>query len=299
MAINTGSFGLALWPGINKWYGEEYNEFKTQWTDVFTKYSSRKAWEEDVLFSALGLAQIKGEGAPVTYDTMQQGFVDRYTHVEYASGFIITKVMVEDDLYDIIGNKKAKALGYIARQTKEVVASNVLARAWNSSFTYGDGVSLLNTAHKFQAGGTWQNTPTASVQLSETALEQAYIDISKYTDDRGSRIMVKPQKLIVPTDLDFEANKIMRTEYQVDSNNNTVNLVRSRFPEGVFVNNYLTNTTQWYIITDVQDGMKYFERRADTFTFDDDFDTDNAKYKFTTRYSFGASDKRAIYGSGN
>lgn len=299
MAVNTGNFGLALWPGINKWFGEEYNEFKTEWTQIFTQHKSRKAWEEDVLFSGLGLAQTKGEGASVTYDNMQQGFVDRYTHVEYASGFIITKVMVEDDLYDVVAQRKAKYLAYIARQTKEVIGANVLARAWNSNYVYGDGVSMLSTAHKFQAGGTWGNTPSASVQLSETALEQAYIDISKFTDDRGNRIMITPQKLIVPTDLDFEANKIMKTEYQVDSNNNTVNLVRSRYPGGVHLNHYLSNATQWYIITDARDGLKMFERRPDTFTFDDDFDTDNAKYKFTTRFSFGISEKRSIYGSGN
>jgi len=299
MAINSGSFGRALWPGINAWYGKAYAEYATEYDKIFEVEKSTKQFEIDMSVSSFALAIQRGEGAAVSYDTEQQGFQEKYTHVEFALGFIITKIIYDDDQYDIVGKRKAQVLAMAARQTKETFHANILNRAFNTSYVYGDGKELCNSVRPNIRGGTWSNIIATAADISEAALEQACIDISKYTDDRGSRIMVKPQKLIVPTDLDFEANKIMRTEYQVDSNNNTVNLVRSRFPGGVCINNYLTNTTQWYIITDVKDGMKYFERRADTFTFDDDFDTDNAKYKFTTRYSFGASEKRAIYGSGN
>lgn len=226
-----------------------------------------------------------------------QGYTDRYVHAKFTLGFIITREMVEDDQYDIIGKKKASALAFSARQTKEVLAANVLNRAFNGNYTYGDGVALCVNNHPNVAGGTWSNIPAVASDISEAALEQAYIDLGKYTNDRGLRIAVRPQKLVIPVDLDFEANKIMKTEYEVGTNNNTVNLVRSRFPGGVTVNHYLSDTDAWFIITDVPDGMKYFERRADTFTYDDDFDTDNAKYKYTARYSFGCTDKRAIYGS--
>ncbi len=297
MAINTGSFGRALWPGINAWYGKAYDEFATEYTEIFTKHSSKKSREEDVSISSFGLAIQTGEGAPVTMDTEQQGFTDVYQHAKFTLGFIITKEMYEDDLYDVVGERKAKGLAFAMRQTKEVVGANVLNRAFNTSYTYGDGVTLVNSAHKNIAGGTWSNTPSAAADISETALEQAIIDIQHFTDDRGKRIHVKAEKLIVPIELDFETAKILKTEFEVGTTSNTVNVVRGRFPMGYHVNHYLTDTDAWFIITNVQNGMKYFERRADTFSMDDDFDTDNAKYKATARYSFGASDKRCIYGS--
>lgn len=297
MAINTGSFGKALWPGVNEWYGKAYDEFDVEWSKVFTTRKSRKNFEEDISVSSFGLALQKGEGQPVSYDTEQQGFIDRYTHVVYSLGFIITRELVEDDLYDVAGERKAKGLAFSMRQTKEVVAANILNRAFNSSFTYGDGKELCNSARPNIAGGTWSNIIAVAADISEAALEQACIDIGKYTNDRGLRIAVKPQKLIVPVDLDFEANKIMETQYEVGTNNNTVNLVRSRFPKGVVINHYLTDTDAWFILTNVPNGMTHFERRADDFKMDDDFDTDNAKFKASARYSFGCSDKRSIYGS--
>lgn len=295
--INTGSFGKALWPGINKWYGDSYAEFQTEYDKIFTKNTSRKAFEEDVGTSMFGLAQQKGEGQAISYDSAQQGFIDRYTHVTYGLGFVITKEMVEDDLYDVIGKKRASALAFSMRQTKELLGANILNNGFTGGPTYGDGVSLLNASHPNVAGGTYSNILSTAADLSEAALEQAVIDLGKYTDDRGKRIAVRPMKLVVPVDLVFEADKIMKTEYEVGTANNTVNVVRSKFPGGVVVNHYLTDVDAWFIITDVKDGMKYFERRGDSFTQDDDFDTDNAKFKATARYSFGCTDKRSIYGS--
>ena len=298
MAINTGSFGKALWPGINKWYGDAYSEWPVEWDKLFEKNTSRKAFEEDVSMSPFGLAQQKGEGASINYDSAQQGFVDRYTHVTYGLGFIITKEMVEDDQYDVIGPKRAKALAFSMRQTKEILGANVLNKAFSGSgVLYGDGKTLVATDHPNVAGGTWSNQIAVAADLSEAALEQACLDIQGWTDDRGKRIAVKPQKLVVPYTLDFEANKIMKTEYEVGTANNTVNVVRSRFPGGVVLNHYLTDTDAWFILTNVPGGPKYFARREDAFTQDDDFDTDNAKFKATARYSFGATDKKGIYGS--
>lgn len=297
MAINTGSFVKALWPGVNAWYGKSYNEFKVEFTDLFESHTSRRPWEEDVGFSGFGLAQVKGEGASVTYDTARQGFVNRYTHVVYALGFIITKEMVDDDQYDTIGQSRASALAFSLRQTKEILGANVYNRATNASYTGGDGQPLGSASHPNIAGGTWSNMPSVAADISEAALEQATIDLQKYTNDRGLRIAVRPKKLIVPVDLDYEANKIMRTEYEVGTANNTVNLVRSRFPGGVTINHYLTDTDAWFIMTDVPNGMKYFSRQDDSFDSDDDFDTNNAKFKAQFRCSFGWTDPRAIYHS--
>lgn len=293
--ITTGNFAKALWPGVNAWYGKAYNDYPVEYTKLFDTFKSRKAWEEDVFVSGFGLAQQKGEGASIAYDSMQQGFITRYTHVEYALGFIITRNMVEDDQYDVIGSAKAKALARSMRQTKEIIAANVYNRAFNSSYVGSDSVSLGSASHVNVAGGTWSNMPSVAVDISEAALEQAIIDIAKYTDDRGLKIAYKPEALIVPVDLWAEADKILKTEYQVDTANNTVNVVRSRFPMGATISHYLTDTDAWFVRTDVDNGMKYFERRADSFDADNDWDTDNAKYKATARYSFGWSDPRCMY----
>lgn len=298
MAITTGNFAKALWPGVNAWYGESYTDFKTEYTDIFTSHKSKKHYEEDVLVSSFGLAFQKNEGAAVQYDTERQGFTTRYTPVEYALGFVITKNMVADDLYGIVGPRRSKALARSLRQTKETVGANVLNRAFTSGYTGGDGSILCVSSHANVAGGTWSNVIATAADISEAALEQAVIDMGKYTDDRGLKIAVRPKKIVVPVDLDFDVNKIMKTEYEVGTSSNTVNLVRSRFPSGVAINHYLTDTDAWFILTsEDQNGMKYFERAADSFDMDNDFDTSNAKFKAEGRYSFGWTDPRAIYGS--
>ncbi|MEX0932333.1 MAG: Mu-like prophage major head subunit gpT family protein [Parcubacteria group bacterium] len=264
---------------------------------MFDSHTSRKAWEEDVGISSFGLAKIKGEGAGVEYDNEQQGFITRYTHVTYALGFIVTKEMFEDDLYDVVGERRARGLAFSMRQTKETVAANVYNRAFNSSYTFGDGKELLATDHPNVAGGTWSNELTTAADLSEAALEQACIDLMKFENDRGLKISIMPKCLVVPVDLVYEAEKILRTPLEVGTANNTVNVVRGKFPDGLKVNHYLTDTDAWFIRTNSPDGMKYFSRRDDSFSMEDDFDTDNAKFKATTRYSFGSTDQRGIFGS--
>ena len=295
--ITTGSFAKALWPGVNAWYGKSYNEYPVEHDKLFEKFTSRKAWEEDVGVTSFGLAMLKGEGAPVMFDTEQQGFVSRFTHAEYALGFIITKNMVEDDLYDVVGQRKANSLAFSMRQTKETVAANVYNRAFTSTYTGGDGLELLSDAHINVAGGTWANELATAADISEAALEQALIDIAGFTNDRGLKIAVRAKNIIVPKELDFEVNKILKTQYEVGTANNTVNVVRGRFPGGVVVNHYLTDTDAWFIRTDAPHGMKHFERRADSFSMDNDWDTDNAKFKATARYSFGWTDPRGLFGS--
>lgn len=295
--INTGSFVKALWPGVNAWYGKAYDEFGVEWTDLFEQYTSRRAWEEDVGYSGFGLFQVKGEGSGINYDSARQGFVSRYTHVMYALGFIITKEMVDDDQYDVIGQARASSLAFSARQTKEILATNVYNRAFNSSYVGGDGQPLISSSHPNISGGTWSNRPTTYGDLTEATLEQATIDLQKYTNDRGLRIAVRPKSLIIPVDLDYEANKIFQTEYEVGTANNTKNIVRSRFPGGIKINHYLTDTDAWFIRTNVPNGMKYFSRMDDVFDSDDDFDTNNAKFKAMFRCSWGWTDPKALYAS--
>lgn len=297
MAQTTGLWPKILWPGLNAIYGKAYNEWDEEWSKIFTRNKSSRAYEEDLSVSSFGLAQEKGEALAVQYDSEMQGFVDRYMHVTLALGFIISKELYEDQQYDVVGERKAKGLAFSMRQTKEIIGANILNRAFNTSYTYGDGKALVVSDHPNVAGGSWSNVMAVASDLSEAALETAFIDISKYTNDRGLRIAVKPSKIVIPTDLDFEAHKILDTQYEVGTNNNTVNVVRGRFPGGLVINHYLTDTDAWFIITNVPNGLKYFSRVEDSFSMDEDFDTDNAKYKARARYSFGCSDKKAIYGT--
>lgn len=302
--ITTNSFAKALWPGVNKWYGDAYKEFDVQWTELVEQHTSRRAWEEDVGMSMFGLPVQKPEGDGISYDTSRQGFTSRYNHVVYALGFIVTREAFEDDLYDVIGKQKARALAFSMRQNKEIVVANVYNRAFNTSYTGGDGATLIASAaggsasHPNVAGGTQTNGPSVAVDLSEAALEQAAIDIRNFQNDRGLKMQAKAQVLIIPKELMFEATRILKTDGQVYSADNTLNAIKTMgiIPK-IVVNDYLTDTDAWFIRTDVQDGLKYFERRPDEFDSDEDFDTENAKYKATQRFSVGWTDWRGIYGS--
>lgn len=303
--VTTSSFAKALWPGVNTWYGDAYKEYPVEWEKLVEKYDSRKAFEEDVGASYFGLANVKNEGAPIQYDSSRQGFTSRYNHVVYALGFIITREIYDDDLYDVVGKQKAQSLAFSMRQTKEIVVANLYNRAFNTGFLGGDGATLIASAggggsasHPNIAGGTFTNGSATAVDLSEAALEQAVIDIAGFTNDRGLKIAVRPKSLIIPKELTFEAKRILQSDGRVGSDANDLNALKTMglIPE-VIVNHYLTDSDAWFIRTDVRDGLKYFERRPDSFAMDEDFDTENAKYKATGRYSVGWTDPRGLYGS--
>jgi Mu-like prophage major head subunit gpT len=296
--INSGSFAKALWPGVNAWYGKSYDEYPVEYTKLFDKFTSNRAFEEDVGISSFGLAVQKSEGAPISYDSERQGFITRYQHVVFALGFVITREMVDDDQYDMVGQRKAAGLAYSMRQTKEIVGANVYNRAFNAAFVGGDGVSMISAAHPNIKGGVASNQIATASDLSEAALEQACIDIAGYTNDAGLLIAVRPKSLVIPRQLMFEADRILHSTARVGTDNNDLNSIKTMgmIPE-IVTNHYLTDTDAWFIRTDVPNGMKYFERNADSFDMDNDFDTENAKYKARSRYSFGWTDWRSIYGS--
>jgi len=296
--INSGSFAKALWPGVNAWYGKAYGEYSVEYTKLFDTSKSTKAFEEDVGVSSFGLAIQKPEGSPISYDTERQAFITRYQHVTYALGFVITREVMDDDQYAVVGQRKAQGLAFSMRQTKEIIAANVYNRYATAGYVGGDGVTLLSASHPNLAGGTWSNQIATAADLSEAALEQAVIDIAGFTNDRGLLIAVRPKSLIIPRQLMFEAKRILNSDGRVGTDNNDLNAIKNMglVPETI-VNHYLTDTDAWFIRTDVPHGMKHFERRADAFDMDNDFDTENAKYKATARYSFGWTDPRGIYGS--
>jgi phage major head subunit gpT-like protein len=299
--ITTGNFAKALYPGVSAWYGQGYNEHKVEYTDLVDVETSRRAYEEDVGITGLGLAPVKTEGNGISYDTERQAFITRYIHAVYALGFIITREMVEDDLYAVAGKRKAKGLAFSLRQTKETVVANLYNRAFNSTYVGGDGVELCSLLHPNFAGGTWANEPSTAVDLSEAALEQACIDIMKWTNDRGLKIAMMPQTLVVPVDLVFEAERILKTPSRVGTADNDINALYAmgKFPGGIKANHYLTDTDAWFLRTNTggTQGLKLYQRRKMEFGIDNDFDTENAKFKASERFSVGWTDPRAIYGS--
>lgn len=300
MAVQgTGHWGKILWPGLQEIWGKSYNEHKVEYTDLFDSYKSTKHYEEDLGTTSYGQLNVKAEGEPVQFDAERQTYVTRYTHVEYALGFIISRILYEDDQYDVVAERRAKGLAFSARQTRETVCANVYNRAFNSSYVGGDGKEMCATDHPNWAGGTWSNELTTASDLSEAALEQSCIDIMKFTNDRGLKISVLPQCLIVPPDLVFEAERILKTDGRVGTADNDLNALKAlgKFPQGIKVNHYLTDTDAWFIRTNAPSSLKYIERRGDEFTMDDDWDTDNAKYKVTSRYSVGWTDARGIFAS--
>ena len=296
--ITSSSFAKALWPGVNAWYGKSYKDYPEEWSQLFEKNKSKKAYEEDVGLSSFGLANTKSEGSSIAYDSDRQGFTSRYNHVVYALGFIITREIFEDDQYDVVGKRKANALARSMRQTKEIVGANVFNRAATAGYTGGDGSTLLSTTHSNISGGTFSNMPATDADLSEAALEQASIDIAAFTDDRGLLIAAKPMKLVIAPANQFEAKRILGTDGRVGTADNDLNALKTMgIIPNIVVNHYLTDADAWFILTDVTDGMKYFERRGDAFEMDNDFDTENAKFKATSRYSFGWTDPRSLYGT--
>ena len=296
--ITSSSFAKLLWPGLNSIYGKEYADYPVEWDKLFEKNSSDRAYEEDLGLSSFGLAAVKNEGAPIQYDTERQGFTSRYNHVVYALGFIVTREIFEDDQYGKVGAQKAKALARSMRQTKEIVGANIYNRAFDSTYTGGDGVELISASHPNVAGGTFSNKIATAADLSEAALEQAVIDIAGFRDDRGLLIAARPQQLVIPYQQTFEVKRILGADGRVGTDLNDPNVLKDMgLFSNVTINHYLTDADAWFIRTNVKDGIKYFERRGDAFEMDNDFDTENAKFKATARYSFGWSDPRSIYGS--
>ena len=300
--ITTNNFAKDLIPGVKTWFGQKYKEYPIEYLDIFEKMNSTRAFEEEVGVTGFGLAAIKNEGTGIAYDEQEQGFVSRYTHVTYGLGFIITREMYEDGIAVTVALRRANSLAFSIRQTKEIVGANILNRAFTAAYTMGsnsDGKELCATDHPNKAGGTWRNELSTPADLSESALEQACIDIAGFTTDKGLTIAIRPKALIIPQALEFDAYRILESIGQSGTANNDINALRSsgKFPQGIMVNHYLTDTDAWFIKTDCPDGLKYMERRADSFGTENDFDTENAKFKATFRGSFGWSDTRGIFGS--
>jgi len=297
MAISRGQLVKELEPGLNALFGLEYKNYANEHAEIFDTENSDRAFEEEVMLSGFANAPIKAEGTGVTFDNAQETFTARYTHETLALAFAITEEAIEDNLYDRLASRYTKALARSMANTKQVKAANVLNNAFGTA-NGGDGKELCATDHPIVTG-TEQNELTTAADLNETSLEQALIDIAALTDERGLKIAAKGMKLILPSALQFTAERLMKSTQRVGTADNDINAVVSMgmIPQGYAVNHYLTDTDAWFIKTDVPNGLKHFVRAPLKTAMEGDFTTGNVRYKARERYSFGFSDWRGIFGS--
>jgi|TARA_B100001057_G_scaffold484658_1_gene563079 hypothetical protein len=298
MAISRQQLAKELEPGLNALFGLEYKNYENQHTEIFDTESSDRAFEEEVMLTGFANASVKAEGSAVSFDSANESFTSRYTHETIALAFSITEEAIEDNLYDSIAKRYTKALARSMANTKQIKAANVLNNAFSSGSAGGDGKELCATDHPTQSG-TFSNELATSADLNETSLEQAMIDIAAFTDERGLKIAARGVKMIIPSELQFTAERLMKTANRTGTADNDINAIVSKgmISGGYVVNNYLTDTDAFFIKTDVPNGLKMFQRAALKTAMEGDFDTGNVRYKARERYSFGFSDPRGIFGS--
>ena len=300
MAISRGQLVKELEPGLNALFGLEYKRYENQHAEIYVTETSDRAFEEEVMLSGFANAAVKPEGSGVVFDNAQETYTARYTMETVALAFAITEEAIEDNLYDRLASRYTKALARSMANTKQIKSVDPLIQGLptTNNFDSGDGVSLFNTAHPTIAG-TVSNTLATQADLNETSLEQSLIDIAAMTDERGLKIAARGVKMIVPSELQFTAERLMKSQGRTSTADNDINAIASMgmVPQGYRVNNFLTDPDAFYIITDVPNGMKYFERTPIRTAMEGDFDTGNVRYKARERYVFGFSDPRGIFGS--
>jgi hypothetical protein len=298
MAISRAQLVKELEPGLNALFGLEYKSYANEHAEIFDTESSDRAFEEEVMLSGFANATVKPEGQGVQFDDAQETFTARYTNETIALAFAITEEAIEDNLYDRLASRYTKALARSMANTKQVKAAAVLNNGFNANFAGGDGVALFATDHPTIAG-TFSNELAVASDLNETSLEQALIDIAAMTDERGLKIASRGMKLIIPSALQFTADRLMKSEGRTGTADNDINAIKNMgmVSQGYTVNHYLTDTDAFFIKTDVPNGLKHFVRSPIKTTMEGDFDTGNVRYKARERYSFGFSDPRGIFGS--
>ena len=306
MAISRAQLLKELLPGLNALFGMEYARYGEEHKEIYETEKSERSFEEETKLAGFQAAPVKNEGSAIAYDNAQEAFTARYTHETIALGFSIPEEAIEDNLYDSLSARYTKALARAMSYTKQVKAASVINNGFSGSYPGGDGVSLfgvnsssVRVGHPLVNGGVNYNSPTVAVDLNETSLENAVIQIAAWTDERGLLIAAKPRKMVVPPALMFVAKRLLDTELRVGTNDNDINALKQMgaVPEGYTVNHFLTDSNAWFLLTDVPNGMKHFERMPLANSMDGDFDTGNVRYKARERYSFGWSDPLGIWGS--
>ena len=298
MAISRAQLVKELEPGLNALFGLEYKEYAQEWTEIFETETSDRAFEEEVMLAGFSNAAVKPEGQGVQFDDAQETFTARYTNETIALAFAITEEAIEDNLYDRLASRYTKALARSMASTKNIKGAAVLNNAFDANFAGGDGKALCATDHPTLAG-SFANELSTAAELNETSLEQSLIDIAAFTDERGLKIAAQGTKLVIPSALQFTADRLMNSAGRVGTADNDINAIRNMgmISGGYSVNHYLTNAKKFFIKTDVPNGLKHFNRSPIKTSMEGDFDTGNVRYKARERYVFGFSDPRGIFGS--
>lgn len=296
--ITTGSIPKGLWPGIYAFWGMKYDDHGMEYRDLYDIKSSTKSYEEVVEIIGFGLAPQKNEGTSVQYATSRQGVINRFTNKTYALGFIVTEEAIADSQYEEIMYDRTGRLAFSLHTTKEIVGANVYNRAFDGNFTFGDGKALVVTDHPTDSGDQ-SNALAVAADLSEASIEDMAIQIADAKDSAGLQIALRPTSLHVATAEVFNAERILGSVLQNDTANNALNALRSMsvVPEGTKVNHYFTDPDAWFMRTNSPKGMCWFQRKEVEFGDDNDFDTDNMKYKGSERYVPGVSDWRGVFGT--
>ena len=299
MAISRAQLLKELLPGLNALFGMEYARYGEEHKEIYEAETSERSFEEETKLSGFSAAPVKNEGSAIAYDNAQEAWSTRYTHETIALGFSITEEAVEDNLYDSLSARYTKSLARAMAYTKQVKAAAVLNNGFTSGYNGGDGQPLFSTQHPLVSGGVNSNTPSTQVDLNETSLEAAVIQIAAWTDERGLLIAAKPKKMIVPPALQFVATRLLETSLRVGTADNDINALKNNgsVAEGYTINHFLTDNNGWFLTTDVPNGMKHFVRTPLQNSMDGDFDTGNVRYKARERYSFGWSDPLGMWGT--
>ena len=299
MAISRSQLLKEPLPGLNALFGLEYARYGEEHKELYEIEASERSFEEETKLSGFSAAPVKSEGAAIAYDNAQEAWTTRYSHETIALGFSVTEEAIEDNLYDSLSARYTKALARGMSYTKQVKAASVLNNGFSSSYLGGDGSSLFSTTHPLVSGATNANTPSTPIDLNETSLEAAVIQIAAWTDERTLLIAAKPRKLVVPPALMFVATRLLETKLRTGTNNNDISAIvnNGTVPEGYTVNHFLTDVNAWFLLTDVPNGLKHFVRTPLQNSMDGDFDTGNVRYKSRERYSFGWSDPLGVWGS--
>ncbi len=299
--INTGSHPKLLWPGVHAIWGKVYEQHAKEWLALYDEDTSEQAYEEDVQITGFGLAPKKPETKGVSYDSEVQGPVQRYTHIAYGLGYIVSYEELRDNKYEIVSNRRAKANSFSMKETIETVSAALYNDAFTGNvFTFaGSNVSLCNTAQVNTTGGTYSNALSPAADLTEASLEDISIQIMGAQTDRGLNIPIIPQSLHVSRQDWFNANRILKSVLQPGSANNDINVLKATnaFPKGIQMNHYFTSSHAWFVRTNCPNGMQMFWRDRPMFDQDNDFDTKNAKAASYMRFSVGCTYPRSIYGS--
>ena len=302
-AISRAQLLRELLPGLNAIFGTSYNEYPMEFSEIYTEYSSDRSFEQDQKVTGFQSAPVKQEGAATLFDTAQEGYTSTYIMETISMGFALTQEAFEDNLYDSLSTRYSRELGRAMRNTKEIKAVVPLNTGFTAlasgGYGVGDGVPLFSTSHPQVAGPVVSNRPSVAVDLNETSLENATIQISGWTDDRGKLIQARVRKMIVPKESIYIATRILETQLQTGTANNDINPIKSMgtLPGGQANLARITSTTAWWVQTDAPEGMKMVKRRGLEKSMEGDFETDNMRYKATERYAVGFTDPRAIYGT--